>query len=132
MGDRDYASKWPLSLSSIPILQQMARRISDNDLYNRILEMCGEAGHEKSVKPADVAQSLAEFEWQSLLKRIKQTATRQAKAGYIHIMRKGKPADPDDFRGVYKLRLVEGVDWQAVINDETINRGSGTQVNSDQ
>ena len=110
----------------------MARRISDNDLYNRILEMCGEAGHEKSVKPAAIAQSLVEFEWQSLLKRIKQTAARQAKSGYIHIMRKGKPADPDDFRGVYKLRLVEGVDWQAVINDETINRGSGTQVNSDQ
>lgn len=89
--------------------------------------MCGEAGHEKSVTPAAIAQSLVEFEWQSLLKRIKQTATHQARAGYIYIMRKGKPADPDDFRGVYKLRLVEGVDWQAVIHDESINRGSGVQ-----
>ncbi|MFK7800848.1 MAG: DUF3253 domain-containing protein [Anaerolineae bacterium] len=105
----------------------MARRISDNDLYNHILRMCGEAGPEKSVTPGAVAQSIAEFDWQSMLKRVKQTATHQAKAGYIYIMRKGKPADPDDFRGVYKLRLVEGVDWQAIIDDETINRGSGIQ-----
>lgn len=109
----------------------MARRISDNDLYNRILELCGEAGPEKSVTPAAIAQSLVDFDWQSLLKRIKQTATHQARAGYIHIMRKGKPADPDDFRGVYKVRLVAGVDWQAVINDETINRGSGATVKND-
>lgn len=111
----------------------MARRISDNDLYNRILEMCGEAGPEKSVTPAAVAQSLVDFDWQSMLKRIRQTAVRQAKAGYIHIMRKGKPADPDDFRGVYKLRIVDGVDWQSLINDESINRGSGVaQPSSEQ
>lgn len=105
----------------------MAKRISDNELYNQILTMCGEAGPEKSITPAAVAQSIAEFDWQSMLKRVKQTATHQAKAGYIYIMRKGKPADPDDFRGIYKLRLVEGVDWQAIIKDESINRGSGTQ-----
>ena len=103
----------------------MARRISDNDLYNKILEMCGEAGPEKNVTPAAIAQELADFDWQSLLKRIKQTAARQAKAGYIHIIRKGKPADPDDFKGVYKVRLVEGVDWKSIITDESINRGSG-------
>ena len=103
----------------------MARRISDNDLYNHILKTCGEAGHEKNVTPANIAQTIAEFDWQSLLKRIKQIATRQAKAGYILIIRKGKPADPDDFKGVYKVRLVEGVDWEAVIADESINRGSG-------
>lgn len=109
----------------------MARRVSDNDLYNRIIELCGEAGAEKSVTPAAIAQSLVDFDWQSLLKRIKQTATRQAKAGYIHIMRKGKPADPDDFKGVYKVRLVEGVDWRQLLEDESINRGSGVDKPAD-
>ena len=109
----------------------MARRISDEDLYNRILEMCGEAGHERNVTPAAIAQSLMDFDWQSLLKRIKQTAARQAKDGYIHIIRKGKPADPDDFKGVYKVRLVEGVDWRSVIDDESINRGSGVAATNE-
>ncbi len=110
----------------------MARRISDNDLYNKILEMCGEAGPEKNVTPAAIAQALADFDWQSLLKRIKQTAARQAKAGYIHIIRKGKPADPDDFKGVYKVRLVEGTDWQSIIADDSINRGSGVATPNDE
>lgn len=115
------AALYPRSL----FFNHMATRISDNDLFNRILEMCGEAGAEKSITPAAIAQDIAEFDWQSMLKRVRQTAINQAKAGYIYIMRKGKPADPNDFRGVYKLRLVEGVDWQAIIKDETINRGSG-------
>lgn len=94
--------------------------------------MCGEAGSDKSVTPADIARSIAEFDWQSMLTRIKHTAIHQARAGYIHIMRKGKPADPDDFRGIYKLRIVQGVNWRKVIKDETINRGSGVQKASDE
>ncbi|MEM7336077.1 MAG: DUF3253 domain-containing protein [Chloroflexota bacterium] len=33
------------------------------------------------------------------------TARQLAEAGHIHILRKGKPADPNDFKGVYRLRI---------------------------
>lgn len=94
--------------------------------------MCGEAGPERNVTPAAIAQSLLDFDWQSLLKRLRATAIKLALAGYINIIRKGKPADPEDFKGVYKLRLVEGVDWQAHLADETVNKGSGATPVTDE
>lgn len=103
----------------------MAKKISDEEIYNRILERCGQVGPEKSVTPAAIAQSLTDTEWQNLLKRIRRTAVHQAHAGHIYIMRKGKPADPDDFKGVYKLRIVPDTDWEKVIEDQNINKGSG-------
>lgn len=109
----------------------MARKnkltISDEMLYDRILEMCAEAGPEKSVSPSAIAMSLQEFGWQSLLTRIRITAVHQAHAGLIHIMRKGKPTDPDDFKGVYKLRLIPGVNVAAHLADPLVNKGSGVR-----
>lgn len=106
-------------------------RVSDDLIYDTILKMCAAAGPEKSVSPAAIAQALDQFTWQALLKRLRITAVRQAKAGLIHIMRKGKPADPDDFKGVYKLRLVPGVDVDAHLQDPTVNKGSGTAPEPD-
>ncbi|MDJ0754313.1 MAG: DUF3253 domain-containing protein [Ardenticatenaceae bacterium] len=103
-------------------------RVSDELLYDTILEMCAAAGPEKSVTPAAIARALDEFTWQSLLKRLRITAVKQAQAGLIYIMRKGKPADPNDFKGVYKLRLVPGVDVQAHLQDPEVNKGSGVKT----
>jgi hypothetical protein len=36
---------------------------------------------------------------------IRRAAVALAHAGRLVIYRKGKPADPDDFRGVYRLGL---------------------------
>ena len=103
-------------------------RVSDEAIYDRILELCGEAGSEKSIKPEQIAQSLLEFDWQSLIKRVRRAAVQVANAGYIHIMRKGKPVDPDDFKGLYKVRIVDGVDWKTHLADDSINKGSGAGV----
>ncbi len=109
----------------------MARRnrhkISDEMLYDRILEICAAAGAEKSVNPTDIAMDLLDIGWQALLPRIRVTAVHQAQAGLIQIMRKGRPADPEDFKGVYKLRLVPGVDVAAHLADPTVNKGSGVR-----
>ena len=107
----------------------MARKkrhtISDEALYDYILERCAAAGPGKSVSPNDIAMSLNEIDWQPLLPRIKIMAVHQAHAGVVQIMRKGKPADPDDFKGIYTLRLVEGVDVAAHLADPAVNKGSG-------
>ena len=39
---------------------------------------------------------------------IRRTAVRLMKEGKVVITRKGRPVDPDDFRGVYRLKLPEG------------------------
>ena len=44
-------------------------------------------------------------DWQSLTGRIRLTARQLAEAGHIQILRKGEPVDPNDFKGVYRLRI---------------------------
>jgi hypothetical protein len=59
----------------------------------------------KSIDPADVAKTLQPERWQRLLPQIRATAVGLARAGRIVITRHGKPADPDTFKGVWRLRL---------------------------
>ncbi|MDA0245504.1 MAG: DUF3253 domain-containing protein [Chloroflexi bacterium] len=80
-------------------------RVSDDLIANTILEMCRVAGLEGSVRPEDIARSLVDQQWQTLLHRIRQTAAKQALAGDLIILRKGEAADPDDFKGLVKLQI---------------------------
>ncbi|MCJ8141478.1 DUF3253 domain-containing protein [Ancylobacter sp. A5.8] len=60
----------------------------------------------RSVAPEQVARALAtESDWQRLLPAIRQAAVRLAREGQLVIYRKGKPVDPENFRGVYRLGL---------------------------
>ena len=43
--------------------------------------------------------------WHTCLGAVRRTAVALAKQGRLVIYRKGKPVDPDDFRGVYRLGL---------------------------
>jgi hypothetical protein len=68
-----------------------------------ILRQTAARGSEKSICPSEVARALAE-DWRPWLPRVRAAAVALAKAGRIDILRKGKPVDPADFRGVYRLR----------------------------
>jgi hypothetical protein len=83
------------------------RKISDEAIVETILQMCAAAGTEDQVRPEDVAIELYPENWQSLTKRIRLTARQLTEAGHIEILRKGQPADPNDFKGVYRLRIHE-------------------------
>jgi hypothetical protein len=43
--------------------------------------------------------------WGKLMQPIRRAAVGLAKQGRLVIMRKGRPVDPDDFRGIYRLAL---------------------------
>ena len=45
--------------------------------------------------------------WGPLMQPIRRVAVQLMKDGRLVITRKGRPVDPDDFRGVYRLRLPE-------------------------
>lgn len=62
--------------------------------------------HPKTLSAPEVATALApEGDWHGLLVPIRRTAVALAQAGRLVIYRKGKPVDPSDFRGVYRLGL---------------------------
>ena len=44
-------------------------------------------------------------QWSRLMGPLRQVAVRLMKQGRIVIRRKGRPVDPDDFRGTYRLAL---------------------------
>jgi hypothetical protein len=44
-------------------------------------------------------------EWHVLMPAVRRAAVRLALDGRLVIYRKGKPVDPNDFKGVYRLGL---------------------------
>lgn len=70
-----------------------------------ILKTLTHAGS-KSLSAPEIAHAIApEGDWHDLLVPIRRAAVALAQAGRLVIYRKGKIADPNDFRGVYRLGL---------------------------
>lgn len=73
-----------------------------------IASLAGQRGPDKSICPSEVARELAgsdEKKWRLLMKPIRAQAVAMANDGQVTITRKGKPVDPNDFRGVYRIRI---------------------------
>lgn len=87
------------------------KKISDELVVETIIQMCTAQGRDGKVRPEDVAMELYPEEWQSILKRIRLTARQLTEAGHLEILRKGEPVDPNDFKGVYRLRISESF-WE--------------------
>jgi len=58
----------------------------------------------KSIAPEDVARALDAEGWRRKLPQVRATAVGLARQGRVVITRHGKPADPDTFKGVWRLR----------------------------
>jgi hypothetical protein len=59
-----------------------------------------------TLSPPEIAQRMVPGgDWHALLMPIRRAAVTLALDGRVTIYRKGKPADPNDFRGVYRLGL---------------------------
>jgi hypothetical protein len=80
---------------------------SEEAVEEAILALAGRPGAPRTIDPAEPARALAgdAEDWQRLLPAVRRSAIRLAKAGKLVIYRKGKPVDPEDFRGVYRLGL---------------------------
>jgi len=82
---------------------------SPSGLAAAVVSLCVEAGAERTICPTDAAKAYARargedaLAWRSHLQEVRRTAVRLAREGRLVIYRKGKPVDPDDFRGVYRL-----------------------------
>jgi len=78
------------------------------------IAILGELARSSSLSFKDVAVKIAETRrrpkdgpdlWKRYLNAVKQQAVFLARQGRIEIVRKGEVADPNDFKGIVRLRL---------------------------
>ncbi len=71
-----------------------------------ILRLLAGAGYGRTVSATEVARAAGTDEnWQNLFPVVRRVAVALALNGRLVIYRKGKPVDPTDFKGVYRLGL---------------------------
>ena len=75
------------------------------DVEAAIFQVLGKAQPGKSVSPEDVARSLDPEGWRRLLGHGRAVSRGLARQGRLVVTRHGKPADPEHFKGVYRLKL---------------------------
>ena len=86
----------------------MSKSATPEELEAAMLSLLEERGPGRTISPADVAQALGGNQpegWGPLMQPVRKVAVRLMKEGRIVILRKGRPVDPDDFRGTYRLAL---------------------------
>ena len=79
--------------------------MTTSPIEDTILDLLSKLPAGKSIDPSEVAKIIQPERWQRVLGQVRSTAVGMARAGTVVIRRHGKPADPDSFRGVYRLRL---------------------------
>ena len=83
----------------------------DGLVEETILTLAAERGEGKTICPTDAAKAIAQargeddLAWRRWLPPVRSAAIGLARKGRLVIYRKGKPADPDNFRGVIRLGL---------------------------
>jgi hypothetical protein len=70
-----------------------------------IFDLLAGAGPGKSISPEAVARTVDPEGWRRQLSHVRGTAVGLARAGRLVILRHNKPADPEDFKGVWRMRL---------------------------
>jgi hypothetical protein len=86
--------------------------VSPDVIEREILRLAGERGSGKTFAPTDVARALAGDDpdaWSRLMTPVRRAAVRLMQEGRIVIYRKGRPVDPENFRGVYRIGLSSSV-----------------------
>jgi hypothetical protein len=86
----------------------MPKHANPEELEATMLALVTERGVGRNLDPTDVARAVGGDRpegWGPLMQPIRQAAVRLMKAGRIVILRKGRPVDPDDFKGIYRLTL---------------------------
>ncbi len=78
----------------------MSRSIED-----AIFALLAEREPGKSISPNEAAQAVDPEAWPRLMPQVRATAIGLARQGRLVLTRKGRPADPNALKGVYRLRL---------------------------
>lgn len=89
----------------------------DDPVADAILALLAAGDPGQSVSLMDAARAYADIRrrpkdgpdlWRRYMNAVRQQARHLARQGRIEILRKGKPLDPNDVKGVVRLRLPQG------------------------
>jgi hypothetical protein len=73
-------------------------------IEDAILTLLADVEPGKSISPEEAARAVDAEGWRRRLPQVRASAVGLARQGRLIITRHGKPADPDTFKGVYRLR----------------------------
>ncbi|WP_293800479.1 DUF3253 domain-containing protein [uncultured Bosea sp.] len=82
--------------------------IEPEAIESAILDLLAKREAGLTISPMDAARQLGGDHpdgWGPLMQPVRRAAVKLMKEGRLVITRKGRPVDPDDFRGVYRLVL---------------------------
>jgi len=79
--------------------------MSEDRIETAILSLVEQRGAGKSICPSEAAREAFGDDWNAHMRHVRSAAIHLARQGRIAILRKGKPADPENFKGVYRLAL---------------------------
>lgn len=79
--------------------------MSEDLIESAILDLVEKRGPSKSICPSEAAKSAFGDKWNGHMRHVRAAAVHLARQGKVTILRKGKPADPENFKGVYRLSL---------------------------
>jgi hypothetical protein len=99
--------------------------IAPERIAETVLDLATKRGPSKTIGPMDVARALGGDHpdgWGPLMPAIRRVAVGLMKQGRVVITRKGRPVDPEDFRGVYRIALA---------SDEGAGEGSKAPIRPD-
>ena len=107
------ASLDAVALAAHQVVMTITADESDSppSLEGAIFALCNAAASGRTIGPEEAARAYAsargedDLGWRAHLTEVRRVAVRLAEAGRIVIYRKGKPVDPREFRGVYRLGL---------------------------
>lgn len=77
----------------------------NRSIEDAILGLLAERAPGLTICPSEAARAADPEGWRRLMPQVRATAVGLARRGRLVITRKGAPADPDSFKGVYRLRL---------------------------
>jgi hypothetical protein len=75
------------------------------NLEEVLFDILGKLAPGKSASPEEIVRAADPEGWRRRLPQLRALAVGLARDGRVTILRHNKRADPDTFRGVYRLRL---------------------------
>lgn len=70
-----------------------------------IFKLLADVGPGKSLAPETVARTVDAENWRRILPQVRAAAVGLARQERLVILRHNQPADPDTFKGVWRMRL---------------------------
>ena len=70
-----------------------------------LFDLLSQARKGDSISPNEVAKAIDAINWRRELPKVRAVIIGLARQEKLEVLRKGKPIEPEGFKGVYRVRL---------------------------